>query len=146
MDHDVERLATDLHSAAIHLLRKVREVDSELGITPARLSALSVVALGGPRTVSELAKAEQVAGPTMSRIVAALEAAGLAVRRPHPQDGRAMVVHATEKGRSVMERGRARRVGVLAARLERLPDDDRRTLEQAVRLLRSLVTRNDDSS
>ncbi|WP_344316302.1 MarR family winged helix-turn-helix transcriptional regulator [Acrocarpospora pleiomorpha] len=141
----MERLATDLHSAAIHLLRKVREVDSELGITPARLSALSVVAMGGPRTVSELAKAEQVAGPTMSRIVAALEAAGLVVRREHPQDGRAMVVHATEKGRLVMERGRVRRVGVLAARLERLPNDDRRTLEQAVRLLRSLVAGNDDS-
>ena len=144
MDHDVERLATELHSVAIHLLRKVREVDSELGITPARLSALSVLAMGGPRTVSELAKAEQVAGPTMSRIVAALEAAGLAGRREHPQDGRAALVHATEKGRAVMERGRARRVGVLAARLEQLPDDDRQTLDQAVRLLRSLVARNND--
>ncbi|MBW3537268.1 MAG: MarR family transcriptional regulator [Actinobacteria bacterium] len=69
------QLAQQLNSVAIHLVRRLRRADESLGITPARLSALSVLVFGGPCTLTELAAAEQVAGPTMSRIVAALEEA-----------------------------------------------------------------------
>ena len=73
---DVEGLATDLNSVAIHLVRRLRRADQSLGVTAARLSALSVLVFGGPQRMQELAEAEQVAGPTMSKIVGALEAEG----------------------------------------------------------------------
>src|SRR5262249_22209397 len=72
-------LADRLHSAAIHLLRRLRRTDPQTGISAAQLSALSVL-MGGPRTISELAAAEQVQPPTMSRLVREMEAAGLVER------------------------------------------------------------------
>src|SRR5256885_16104382 len=69
--------ADRLHSAAIHLLRRLRVRDRESGVGPAQLSALSVLVFGGPRSLGELADAEQVRPPTMSRIVAGRERGGL---------------------------------------------------------------------
>ncbi|MGA7856601.1 MAG: hypothetical protein WCA11_01650, partial [Terracidiphilus sp.] len=69
---EAQRIADQLHSAAIHLLRSVRTQDRSLGVGPAQLSALSVLVFGGPRSLTELAEAEQVRPPTMSRIVAGL--------------------------------------------------------------------------
>src|SRR6201997_316813 len=89
--------ADQLHSAAIHLLRKLRIRDRESGIGPAQLSALSVLVFGGPRSLGELADAEQVRPPTMSRIVAGLESAGLA-RRRKTTDKRQINLTATPRG------------------------------------------------
>jgi DNA-binding MarR family transcriptional regulator len=94
--------ADRFHSAAIHALRHVRREDPTTGIGPARLSALSVLVFGGPRTLGELAAAEQVRPPTMTRIVQGLEDDGLAVRRRDPGDGRVHRLYATPKGRRVM--------------------------------------------
>src|SRR5687767_115077 len=88
-------IASRLHSASIHLLREVRRQDPESGLSPARLSALSVLVFGGPRTLGALAAAEQVTAPTMTRLVAALEADGYLSRRPSPSDRRAVIVDAT---------------------------------------------------
>src|SRR5205807_7228830 len=89
--------ADRLHSAAIHLLRRLRVRDRESGVGPAQLSALSVLVFGGPRSLGELADAEQVRPPTMSRIVSGLAAAGL-VRREATEDGRRVRLVATVKG------------------------------------------------
>src|SRR2546425_11795543 len=72
--------ADRLHSAAIHLLRRLRVRDRESGVGPAQLSALSVLVFGGPRSLGELADAEQVRPPTMSRIVAGVERGALGER------------------------------------------------------------------
>ena len=77
-----------IHSAAIHLLRKVRKEDDQTGVTPGRLSALSVLVFGGAMRMTDLARAEHVKPPTMTRIVAALEAAKLATRRSNRSDAR----------------------------------------------------------
>ncbi len=130
-DTETSEIASSLHSAAIHLLRRVRRVDGESGLSAARLSALSVLVFGGPRTLGELAAAEQVSAPTMSRLVSGLENDGLAARSPHPTDGRAVVVEATEAGRRVLERGRQRRVAELASLLDELPDEERNLLGRA---------------
>ena len=107
-----------MHSAAIHLLRRVRQVDEEaMGISPARASALSVVVFGGPRSLTELAGAERVTPPTMSRLVAAMEGEGLVRRRPHETDGRSVRLEATAKGRRILERGRERRLSLLESLL-----------------------------
>src|SRR5947209_4933925 len=104
---------SSIHSAAIHLLRRVRVVDEEMGITPARASALSVLVFGGSCTLTELARSEQVTSATMSRLVGAMEAEGLVRREPHELDARAIRLHATTKARRILEGGRARREQVL---------------------------------
>lgn len=132
-------VADRLHSAAIHLLRALRPEDRALGVGPAKLSALSVLVFGGPRSIGALARAEQVRLPTMSRLVAALERDGLATRTPDPRDGRAFHVHPTARGRGVLQRGRARRVASLARRLEQLSEDDRALLARAADLIERLT-------
>jgi DNA-binding MarR family transcriptional regulator len=132
-------VADRLHSAAIHLLRALRREDRALGVGPAKLSALSVLVFGGPRSIGALARAEQVRLPTMSRLVSALERDGLATRTPDPEDGRASHVHATARGRIVLRQGRARRVATLARRLEQLPEADRTLLARAADLIEGLT-------
>ena len=128
---DPHEVADRVHSAAIHLLRRLRRVDEESGITAARLSALSVLVFGGPTTLGALARAEQVSAPTMSRLVTALERDGLAVRKRHADDGRAIVVVASPKGRAILRQGRERRIGELAALLDDLAPSDLETLAEA---------------
>jgi DNA-binding MarR family transcriptional regulator len=131
-------VADRLHSAAIHLLRRVRRVDHESGLTAARLSALSVLVFGGARTLGELAQAEQVRAPTMSRLVTALERDGLAVRDAHAEDGRAVVVRATERGQALLRQGRERRVEELVGLLEGLSAEELETLDAAARLIEQI--------
>ena len=127
--------ADRFHSAAIHALRHVRREDPATGVPPAQLSALSVLVFGGPRTLGELAAAEQVRPPTMTRIVQALEAAGLVRRARDPHDARVHRLHATAKGRRVMQRGRERRVANLATLLDRLSPGQIARVHEAAELV-----------
>jgi len=131
-------IADQLHSAAIHLLRRLRVRDRESGIGPAQLSALSVLVFGGPRSLGELADAEQVRPPTMSRIVAGLQRSRL-LRRHATEDGRRLRLEATPKGVSLMWEGRKRRVESLAKALAALPEKDREQLRGALQLLQQVV-------
>ena len=127
--------ADRFHSAAIHALRHVRREDPATGVPPAQLSALSVLVFGGPRTLGELAAAEQVRPPTMTRIVQGLDAEGLVRRARDPRDARVVRLHATPRGRRVMQRGRERRVEQLAALLDRLERDDVERVREAAELV-----------
>jgi DNA-binding MarR family transcriptional regulator len=127
--------ADRFHSAAIHALRHVRREDPATGVPPAQLSALSVLVFGGARTLGALAAAEQVRPPTMTRIVQGLEAAGLVRRERDPEDARVHRLHATAKGRRVMQRGRERRVANLAALLGRLPPAEVALVREAAALV-----------
>ena len=140
-DDPVTRLADELHSAAIHLLRRVRRDDESVGLSAARLSALSVVVFGGPIRISGLARAEQVRTASMTPLVAALERDGLITRESDPSDARAVILRATAKGAKLMAEGRARRVANLAAELRDLSAADRATLQRAARILTSAFTR-----
>src|ERR1700759_2157826 len=117
MSESVQRrreAADRIHAAAIHLLRRVHEVDAKaMGISPARASALSVLVFGGARSLTELAEAEQVTPATMSKLVTALEREGLVRRYPDVNDARAVRIEATAKSRRILERGRARRLDLL---------------------------------
>lgn len=117
-------LAGRLHSVALHLLRHVRVADRRSGLTPARLSALSVLVFGGERSLGELASAEQVTAPTMSRLVEALAEQGLVTREPDPEDGRSVVVRATEEGRRLLEAGRDRRLERVRSLLDGLKAEE----------------------
>jgi DNA-binding MarR family transcriptional regulator len=122
-DSNRRQAADRIHSAAIHLLRRVREVDSKaMGLSPARASALSVLVFGGARSLTELAEAEQVTAATMSKLVTALERAGLVRRYPDVNDARAIRIEATAKARRILERGRARRLDLLEQLLSEATD------------------------
>jgi DNA-binding MarR family transcriptional regulator len=130
--------ADRLHSAAIHLLRRLRVRDRESGVGPAQLSALSVLVLGGPRSLGELADAEQVRPPTMSRIVAGLERAGL-VKRRRTEDGRRVRLEASAKGAKILEQGRNRRVESLAKALSVRPEKEQQKLGELVDILEQII-------
>jgi len=132
---DAQQVASELNSGAIHLLRSLAQVDRLSGITASRLSALSVLVFVGPQSIGALASAEQVAGPTMTRIVDGLVAADLAERRPDPADGRAVVVTATATGEGLMRAAARRRIAAIAAAIDSLPRADQRRLAEAAGLL-----------
>ncbi|MGZ4856243.1 MAG: MarR family winged helix-turn-helix transcriptional regulator [Candidatus Angelobacter sp.] len=142
----VEELADRLHSTAIHLLRQVRVQDAATGIAPARLSALSVLVFGGAMSLNQLAQAEQVRPPTMSRIVDALEADRLIRRTTNLKDRRAVVIEATEKGTAILWQGRKRRVKFLARHLSRLSEAERTQIEKAVKAIGKAMAKQGRSS
>jgi DNA-binding MarR family transcriptional regulator len=125
-------VAMRLHAAAIHLLRTLRVEDRRAELSPARLSVLSILVFAGPRSLTELTDAEQVAAPTMTKLVAGLERDGYVRRRPHEVDGRAWVIHATAKARKTLLDARQRRVDLLGELLGDLSAAEWKTLETAV--------------
>jgi DNA-binding MarR family transcriptional regulator len=132
-------VADRLHSAAIHLLRRLRKQDVATGEGPARLSALSVLVFGGPKTLGELAAAEQVKPPTMSRMVAGLARSRLVVITADPHDARRMRIRATRKGTRLLHKGRRLRIAALAANLDSLAPRHLAKLAEAVEILRGVL-------
>ena len=135
----IARTADRLHSASIHLLRRLRKVDVAAGISPARLSALSVLVYGGARTLGQLAAAEQVKAPTMSRLVAGMETDGLVLRRADPKDGRLIQLRASAKGRRVLAGARAERLALLGALVATLSKEEQELLGEATELLERIA-------
>jgi DNA-binding MarR family transcriptional regulator len=107
------RVATRLHGAAIRVLRSVRAADAESGLSAARLSALSVLVFGGPRSPGALAAAEQVTRPTMTRLIDGLERDGYVRRERDPLDGRGVLVSALPRARGALDEARGRRLVLL---------------------------------
>jgi DNA-binding MarR family transcriptional regulator len=132
-------VADRLHSAAIHLLRRVRKQDEASGIGPAQLSALSVLVFSGPKTFGQLAAAEQVKPPTMSRIVAGLRRSRLIEISADPHDVRRKHIRATAKGTRLLEQGRRRRIQYLAGHLTTLTTNELSQLAVATDILEKLL-------
>jgi DNA-binding MarR family transcriptional regulator len=131
--------ADRLHSAAIHLLRRVRQQDINSGVGPAQLSALSVLVFAGPKTLGALAAAEQVKPPTMSRIVAGLKRRRLVEVTRDPRDTRRTHIRSTPKGTRLLQQARLRRIESLAGILTILTSGDLAKLNQAVEILRAVL-------
>ena len=136
----VERVALGLHSAAIHLLRKVRRQDDAMQIGSAQASALSVLVFGGPRTLGDLAAIEMVRPPTMTRIVDGLEKAGLVQRKRSAEDRRKVELLATPRGVRLVEAGRARRIAILGQALRGLSAAEFSVVERAMPVLQRLFS------
>src|SRR5437773_11730989 len=128
-------VADVLYSAAVRMLRRVREEDERTGVGPARLSALSVLVFGGPMRLTDLARVEQVKPPTMTKVIAGLESAGLVRRRADSADARAVRLQATPRGTKLLQDGRRRRVDRLAGALQSLSPDELETLARAASIL-----------
>jgi DNA-binding MarR family transcriptional regulator len=136
---EVGRVADRLHSAAIHLLRRLRVEDEALGISAPRLSLLSVLVFAGPKRIGELARIEQVEPPTMTKLVDGLVRDGLAMREADPDDARAVRVRATPTGARTLRRGRARRVETLRTRLATLSPAELAALGEGVEVLERML-------
>jgi DNA-binding MarR family transcriptional regulator len=135
-----KRVAERLHSAALHLLRRLREVDALAPVSPARLSVLSVLVFGGPVTIGELAATEHVKAPTMSKLVQGLEEAGL-VARTAGADRRAVILRATPAGRNVLLKARDLRLERFSAMLAEASPADLVTLERSSAIIDRLLAR-----
>jgi DNA-binding MarR family transcriptional regulator len=140
---DVDAVADRLHSAAIHLLRRLRVEDEALGISAPRLSVLSILVFGGPRRVGELAATEHVEPPTMTRLIDGLERDGYVVREPDLDDARAVIVRATDAGTAALIEGRDRRVQAFASLLRSLPQRDLTALGRGVDALERALAPED---
>jgi DNA-binding MarR family transcriptional regulator len=136
---DAVALATDLHAIAIRLLRQVRQEDDASGLTAGRLSALSVLVFGGRMTLGELAAAERISLPTMTRIAAALNAAGYVRRSVDPNDRRYVYLEATRRGEALLNEGRRRRVERLSTLISGLSRRELEACERALSALRRVL-------
>ena len=133
---DTAALASDLRVVLGRLIRRLRvehRFPYTQGVVLGRLDR------EGPQSVSDLAASERVRPQSMAQTVGDLEADGLVVRRPDPDDGRRAVVSLTGAGRSELEADRRHREGWLVRAIEELPDEDRATVERAIVLLRRLA-------
>jgi DNA-binding MarR family transcriptional regulator len=137
---DERAIADRLHSAAIHLLRRVRRVDEATGLSGAKLSALSVVVFAGPISLRDLAAAEQVRPPSMTRTVRELELDGLITRETDDSDRRVTRIRATAKGEQLLKQGRGARIKLLADLLRSLDADDLSLLDEASKALERLFS------
>ena len=131
-------VADRLHSAAIYLLRRARRTDPLTGVSPAQLSALSVL-MSGPKTLGDLAAAEQVRPPTMSRLVSEMERAGVARKVTDRDDARVIRVHATPKGLRALSRGRSMRIEAIERLMSELDADELGDVERAVGAIEKLL-------
>ena len=138
LEMDRRALADRLHSLAIHLLRRIRRGDDESGLSAPRLSALSVIIYRGPISLTELAKAEGVTAPTMTRLVQALVRAGLVERSVLQTDNRVVMLRVTAAGRRRLDIARANRLAALEELLNRLDPDQAAIVRRAVETLEPL--------
>lgn len=132
---DAGAVAERLHAAAIRLIRHVRAADIESKISPPKLSVLSTLAFAGSRSLTQLAAAEQVSPPTMSKLIADLEKEGLVSKRADPADRRGVVILITAKGRTLMDEGRRRRLALLRREFFGFTVDELKTLSEAAELM-----------
>jgi DNA-binding MarR family transcriptional regulator len=136
-DIDLE-LAARLRLAVTRTARRMRQ-ESRPDLSPSQTSALATIERHGPLGPSELARVERVKRPTATRIVAALEGAGLVERIRDPDDGRCSILSATPEARALLRKLRARKTAYLARELRDLDPDDVAALERAAGVLERML-------
>lgn len=132
-------LASTLRLAVMRLARRLRVERADTSLSLSQLAALATLDRHGPLTPGELAAHERVQPPSMTRLVATLEAAGLLTRAPHPTDGRQVLLRASTEGSALLDEDRRRRDAWLAQQLRDLPAADLAVLRDAAAVLDRLV-------
>ncbi|MGW9629384.1 MarR family winged helix-turn-helix transcriptional regulator [Agromyces sp. NPDC055520] len=132
--------STELRIAIMRLARRLRQERTETELSGSQFSTLGWIASEGPLTIGRLAELERVTAPSMNRTVNCLVDAGYAARTASPDDGRKVIVTATDTGESIVLATRRRRDAWLAKRFAALTPDERETLTAATTILRRLIT------
>ncbi|MGK9270800.1 MarR family transcriptional regulator [Williamsia muralis] len=143
MDHNDEKLASDLAIAVVRLTRHLRGRRSASPVSLTQLSALATLNREGPMTPGAIASRERVQPPSMTRVIASLADLGLVKREPHPTDGRQVIVTLSQSGTDVVVDEANAREEWLRAQLKRLDDDQMATLRDAVGIIESIVAESD---
>jgi DNA-binding MarR family transcriptional regulator len=138
-DRNQAELASVLRLSVMRLGRRLRKERSDGSLTPSQLAVLGTLERQGPLTPRELAAHEKVQPPSMTRILAGLEALGLVDRAPHPRDGRQVLMSLTRAARELVDEDRRRRDAWLARQLGELTPAERETLRSAAELLARLA-------
>ena len=141
---EVGELAARLRVEIGRLQRQIRQNDRE-GFTPSQVSALASLGARGPMRLGELARVECVAPPTLTKLVAGLETAGLVERTPDPNDGRSALVGLTRTGRAALTRVSNERTAFLAERISRLAPADQARIADVIALLTRLAEPEGDA-
>ena len=137
----VAGLASSLRPAVLRLARRLRQLrDDSLDLNSNQLSAMAVLLNSGDQLMGELAAAEKVQPPSMTRIVNGLEQLGYVARRPDPRDRRQCLVALTPPGREVLLANRRKRDAWLAVRIAELTQAERDVLSQAVAILDKVIS------
>jgi DNA-binding MarR family transcriptional regulator len=133
------QLAPLLRDAITRLNRRVRQTRPVGDLTVTQLSALTSLQLAGALTPRELADAERVQPPTMTKIVGRLEERGLVQRTPHPTDGRQVILATTAAGQAVLAQFERARDEWLARKLAELTAEEREILRRAAEILQKVA-------
>ena len=128
-------LASALRLAVLRAARRLRSQRVNTAVTLSQLSALATVGKCGPMSAGELAGIERVQPPSMTKILASLEAAGLVERSPHPDDRRQSIISISAAGRDLLDAETRARDSWLATRLVEFSPDELRILSEAVTVL-----------
>ncbi len=141
LDDSLEnQLANRLHSLSIHLLRDARKNDVETGLTPQRLSLLSILVYVGDKTINQLAKMEQVSAPAITRNIKSLEKMAYITKTRKKQDKRIVLVSATQKSRETLEKARKARIERIADIIRQLEPSKQQELLELVDLISIIQT------
>ena len=125
----------------LDISRMARRMRQEAGaeLSPSQTAALATIERHGPLTPSELAQRERVQRPTVTRVLARLEEAGLVNRAADPQDRRSSLLSVSDDGRELLAVARARKDAFLARRIDALDPSDREALERAAAIMERML-------
>lgn len=137
---DTTDVADRLSLAVVRLARLLRQQD-EGELTPTMRAALGTISREGPLTLGEVAAIEQVAPPTVTKVVGKLEDAGLVERENDENDRRICRVSLSDAGRRRLDSDRKRRRAWLTGQVERLDAEELERLDAAVEIIERLTSR-----
>ena len=120
------------------MARRMRQ-EAGAGLSPSLTAALVTIERHGPLTPSELAQRERVQRPTVTRVLARLEEAGLVDRAADPHDRRSSLLSVSDDGRALLASARARKDAFLARRIDALEPADREALERAASIMERML-------
>ncbi|WP_347059316.1 MarR family transcriptional regulator [Blastococcus sp. HT6-30] len=133
-------LAHELRLAVMRFSRRLRNQRVDTSVTLTHLAALSTLQRHGPMSPGELASHERVQPPSMTRVVVALESAGLVTRTPHPTDGRQVIIDLTPAAEELLSAEARAREAWLAGRLQELTAEERAVLREAAEIMDKLAS------
>jgi DNA-binding MarR family transcriptional regulator len=132
-------LASTLRLSVMRLARRMRGMRADTSLSLSQLAALATLDRHGPLTPGELAAHEKVQPPSMTRLLAGLEAAGLVTRAAHATDGRQVVMTVSPDGQALLREDRRRRDAWLAQQLRTLDPEEIAVLDRAAGILERLA-------